>query len=231
MENCGWSLGMFFRVFGMFVRVFGMFVRVFGMFVRVFGLIPPESHEQPRTEDILHLSLLNIQSLTYISQHFTLDSCTRTLRLFRYPSICVLASSGGGYQKLIQSSRPRVTEDLYPARYSLHREVLLSLRFILGKTRGSRKLARKAILLMPREDRDPALKSLLQSNLDAIIAPSSGDATSRGITRQDFLTPWGEFPLLGERLLDIQRYNEQQRASSTKALIRDKLNPARWCSL
>jgi hypothetical protein len=85
--------------------------RFAGMFIRQFGLIPHEYREEPRAENILHRSLLNLHSLAivgrlhiewvpYISQHLVLDMHTRTLRIFQYPSMCLLALAGGDYQKL-----------------------------------------------------------------------------------------------------------------------------------
>ncbi len=116
--------------------------------------------------------------------------------------------------------------------HCLHREILLSLRFILGGTRKSRKLAKKlALPSLPAEARDAAFDELLEGNLDRMLIASSADPRSKKLIEQDFLTPWIDFPLLGERMLQIQRYNEQQRPTSTKSMIRDKRNPAQWYTL
>lgn len=47
----------------------------------------------------------------------------------------------------------------------------------------------------------------------------------------DFLTPWSDFPLLGERLLQLQRYNDQQIPTRVKTMIRDKRDLAQWYTL
>ncbi|KAG7287566.1 hypothetical protein NEMBOFW57_007078 [Staphylotrichum longicolle] len=117
---------------------------------------------------------------------------------------------------------------VHPDQYCLHREVLLSLRFVLGRTRRSKALAKKLVLLLPSENRDPALISILMGDRDAMLVASPNDVPS---IKQDFLTPWVEFPLLGERLLQIQKYNEQQKPSSTRAQFRDTRNPAQWYTL
>ncbi len=82
-----------------------------GMFIRHFGLMPQEYLEAPQADKLLYQSLLNFHSLTYVgclnivwtphlSQHLALDMPTRSLYLFQYPSICVLALYGGDYQEL-----------------------------------------------------------------------------------------------------------------------------------
>ncbi|KAK4456674.1 hypothetical protein QBC42DRAFT_280771 [Cladorrhinum samala] len=117
------------------------------------------------------------------------------------------------------------------ATFNLHREVLLSLRFILGGTRLSRRLARKSLLLSPAEGGDSAFGHLFAGRLDHLLTASTNGNMSRQVAQQDFLTPWGEFPLLCNRLLEIQEYNKGQRPTKTRAQIRDLRNPAQWCTL
>lgn len=85
--------------------------RTIGMFIRLLGLIPTGSQDHSRQQSLLYLSILNFYSLSHIgrlriewvphlSQHLVLDIPSRTLRLFRYPSICLLAIAGGDYQEL-----------------------------------------------------------------------------------------------------------------------------------
>ncbi len=112
---------------------------------------------------------------------------------------------------------------------SLHREVLLSLRFIFGKTRKSRRRADSIALLgLPNEERDMIMDELLQGTLDQILVESSNTTIAGKLPREDVLTPWENFPLLGERLLQIQRYSREQRATSTGTMIREKRNTGQW---
>jgi len=85
-----------------------------GTFIRQFGLLT--TREYPAEPDnILYLSMLNFHSLTHIgrlrikwdphiSRHLLLDIPDGFLYLFKYPSICVLALQGGGYQELCNKS-------------------------------------------------------------------------------------------------------------------------------
>lgn len=116
--------------------------------------------------------------------------------------------------------------------HSIHREILLSLRFILGQTRKSRRLAhRLALSSIAAEDPDTAFTALLTGDLDHLLRSPSGSFLAEGLTGQDFLTPWTDFPLLGTRLLEIHQYNEKQRPTKTSKMIRDKRDPARWYTL
>lgn len=110
----------------------------------------------------------------------------------------------------------------------MHREVLLSLRFILGQTRKSRRLAHKlALSRIAAEDRDTAFTALLGGDLDHLLRSLSSSVVAEKLVVQDFLTSWTDFPLLGTRLLKIQQYNEKQRPTKTSKMIRDKRDPAR----
>ena len=119
---------------------------------------------------------------------------------------------------------------------SIHREVLLSLRFILGQRRKSRKLAYKlAFSKLRPSERDKAFDILLQGKIDHILYAQPLSSTSRTEEErpvdQDFLSPLSDMPLLGERLLEIQRWNATQRPTKTRNMIRDKRDPARWYTL
>lgn len=85
--------------------------RSVGTFIRLFGLLPSKFTETPRADRLLYLSVLNFSCLTHVgrlrvqwvphlTQHLVLDISTRTLQLFQYPSMCVLALCNGDYQKL-----------------------------------------------------------------------------------------------------------------------------------
>ena len=119
----------------------------------------------------------------------------------------------------------------YHTSHSIHREAL-SLRFILGQTRKSRRLAHKlALSSIAAEDRDTTFTALLTEDLEHLLRSPSGSVVAEKLAGQDFLTPWTDFPLLGTRLLEIQQYNEKQRPTKTSKMIRDKRDPARWYTL
>jgi hypothetical protein len=82
-----------------------------GSFIIHLGVLPTPYKKEPWPDDLLYLSLLNLHSLVHIgrlhiewvpsiSQHLqlVLHSHTKTLRLYKYPSLCVLALAGGDYQ-------------------------------------------------------------------------------------------------------------------------------------
>ncbi|EKJ76982.1 hypothetical protein FPSE_02857 [Fusarium pseudograminearum CS3096] len=194
-------------------------IRSINMFIRPWGLIPQICDKRALIDNLLYLSNLNFHSLTHIGR-----LNIKTLHMFQYPSICLLALSNGNYQKIIH----QILKGLCEPTNSLHREVLLSLRFIFGATRKSRNLANKvAFLGQPWQDHDAAFDDLFQGKFDHILLQSP-PGSSRTLNGQDFLTPWNGFPLLGERLLQIQNYNKEQHPTSTRAMIRDKRNPAQW---
>jgi hypothetical protein len=116
--------------------------------------------------------------------------------------------------------------------HSIHREILLSIRFIFGETRKSRRLAKKLMFLeLPHGARDTTFTRLIEGNLDNLFTGTSQKVGRQKLFAEQFLTPWHDFPLLGERLLEIQKYNEQQRPAKTRTMIRDKRQPAQWYTL
>lgn len=126
--------------------------------------------------------------------------------------------------------------ELFPhPSYSLHREVLLSLRFILGQTRKSRKLAfRRALSTLRAEERDGAFGVLLHGKMDRLLSTPSSlspDMMSNTPIGEDFLTPWTDCPLLAERLLELQKYSSMQKPTKTSKMIRDKRDLIRWYTL
>jgi hypothetical protein len=118
--------------------------------------------------------------------------------------------------------------------------VLLSISFIFGQTRKSRRLAHSvALASLEPHDRDKAFDVLLHGKMDRFLLAQptpnglnvSNAKTTPSFVRPDFLTPWANFPLLGERLLKLQRYNDKQRPTQTRKMIRDKRDPSRWYTL
>ncbi|CAK7234325.1 hypothetical protein SCUCBS95973_008897 [Sporothrix curviconia] len=78
-------------------------------FVDTYQCVPSTYDQGAHMENLLHASLLNYHSLFYIgglkiewvpriSEHLVLDTKAKTLRLFKYPSLCALARCGGSYQ-------------------------------------------------------------------------------------------------------------------------------------
>lgn len=119
-----------------------------------------------------------------------------------------------------------MTDDRHNQFNSMHREVLLSLRFIFGSTRKSRKLAYR--LAFPTlENRDNAFDALLQGKIDHLLQEPVPLLHGK-VATQDFLAPWTDFPLFGERMVELQRYNSLQQPTKTHKMVRDRRDPARW---
>lgn len=85
--------------------------RPVGSFIRLSAILPSMRPKEPQLENLLYLSMLNFYSLAHVgrlqiqwvphlSEHLVLHIRTRTLQLFKYPSICILALIGGDYQIL-----------------------------------------------------------------------------------------------------------------------------------
>lgn len=106
------------------------------------------------------------------------------------------------------------------------------MRFIFGATRKSRKLAKKiGFLGVPIQNRDKIFGKLIDGDLDHLLCSPLAASGSKKLVENEFLTPSVDCPLLGERFLQLQRYNEQQRPTKTSSMIRDKRNPAQWYTL
>ena len=80
-------------------------------FIRFLTVMPPPYSKDLLPENLLYSSILNFHTLVHIGriwiewvpqigQHLVLHIPSRTLRLFKYPSLCILALLGGDYQKL-----------------------------------------------------------------------------------------------------------------------------------
>ncbi|CAK7234328.1 hypothetical protein SCUCBS95973_008898 [Sporothrix curviconia] len=94
-----------------------------------------------------------------------------------------------------------------------------------------------AFVDLPDRDRDALFDPLLEGKVDYLLAHdvpvkrAAAAAAAANPAKDDSLTPWTDFPLLGERLLKLQQYNRDQQPTSTRGMLRDHRNPAQWYTL
>lgn len=119
---------------------------------------------------------------------------------------------------------------------TIQQEILLSYRVILGQTRKSRKMFLKLLFpMISVAQRDGLLKklggsrkSLITKILPPCCWPKALIGENNDLIEQDVYNTWTDFPILGRRLLALQRWNTRQQPSTLRDMWRDRRNPGTW---
>lgn len=194
-----------------------------------------------------NLKLLNvkIEWVDILNQHLEFDRRHRTLKIFRSPSICRLMyrDQKGTILDLVchevegehdeQSRSPHLQVAEIDAFLS---EVILSYRLIFGCQRRSRGHILRELEEVKdgwrREARyDPLLEILCTENKDSReIQDLYKDLDAKHLDAKDFedYVSVDEFPFLGPRLYDLQRFSMAQQPHSWKRLWYDQRNITLW---
>ena len=158
--------------------------------------------------DLLHALLrVDFRWVDTMALHLDYDSSTRTLSLFRYPSLCVamLQSEGALYSFAsteLNSSDPRANHDEIT---DILKETLLSYRLLFGQTRSSRLLFRRLL----------RSSSILSWNSDPFLSGLCSERYfSHPFVLQDRLVYFAhrDFPVLGGKNQASRRRTEGCKA-------------------
>ena len=173
---------------------------------------------------LLHdLLRVEVRWVEMLALHLDYDKSTRTLSLFRYPSLCVaMLQSGGALYSFASTesnaSDPRANRDEID---DILGEVLLSYRLLFGQSKPSRKLFRR--LYAPREP--------LSSNCDALLRAICGqNYFVHQFVPQDrpIYFAQRDFPVLGERVELLAKELQAARPKSWRDLLRDRRDTTQY---
>lgn len=158
-----------------------------------------------------------------LALHLDYDRSTRTLSLFRYPSVCIhmLLSQGAVYSFAsaeLHSSDPRADHDEIT---DILTESLLSYRLLFGQSKSSRRFFRQLLRSEPilTDNADIFLNSICAKKLFAHqLVPRD---------RWTYFAP-RDFPVLGERLETLAKEMKGARPKSWKDLLRDRRDTTQY---
>jgi hypothetical protein len=166
---------------------------------------------------------IEIRWVDTLALHLDYDKSTRTLLLFRYPSLCtaMLRSKGALYSFAstdLNSADPRA--DHNEITDILH-EVVLSYRLLFGQSKHSRKLFQHL------SDSNPTLYLNADPFLYSLCAKKHPD---HYLTPQDRSTysVHHDFPVLGERITLLGRELKGTKPKTWMDLIRDRRDTTQY---
>ncbi|MCJ1400648.1 hypothetical protein MMC11_003856 [Xylographa trunciseda] len=194
---------------------------------------------------IQNFAKVRIEWVDCLSMHLEFDSRTRTLKVFRFPSLCRIMYRKRGKGSLLSQ--------LFNAQYSssftasssqsdddhtseFFREVLLSYRLIFGQQPRAWRAFNKALKQWNRSwhcspgnarDADPML-SLLCGQSWEDEAPRKVYNEINAEDPYDHYIPHVSFPFLGQRILELQNFVKTRNAHRLSALWYDRRNVSFW---
>ncbi|KAN0114719.1 hypothetical protein V8E51_004263 [Hyaloscypha variabilis] len=204
----------------------------------------PASHAG-HDDDWIDASLLSFNTLNKIakvqiewvdslSQHLEFETCSKMLKVYRLPSLCLLMCCCEKESPLSRifsgatNSNRYLSAELEDA-YNFHHEALLSYRLIFGQdlTSSSDLLAHLKKFPMPFLYADPLLPALCGSNWES-NDQAKHVYKSLGADDPSPLLPSTQFPFLGQRLLDLQMYVKRHKPHDFRSLWHDKRDSLSW---
>ncbi|KIV90278.1 hypothetical protein, variant [Exophiala mesophila] len=190
-----------------------------------------------------NVAKLNIEWVNVMNLHLQLDQRKRILRLYRFPAFCRLLWQDDDesclLQRLFQDHRTSLVASVPTdaARLGISdflREIILSYRLIFGMDKSSRRAFEGELEAWARDkshstplssrrlyEMDPLLKLVCQSpspnpnspsDLLSLLELLDGEETST-------LYPFEEFPFLGKRLAELQRFSIAHKPNDWKSLV------------
>ena len=206
--------------------------------------------------DVLkNVAKLKIEWVNTLSLHLQLDERKRILRLYRFPAFCrLLYAEGPGcgepnskrsflcqlfnqYRASRVQDRPQERDKL--TFYDFLRDMILSYRLIFGMNAKSRKAFRAGVQSWHHDDlhdapfsaqrmfeMDPLLRLLCtdsgqSAELAQLLHLLDGEETSSRYTFEDF-------PFLGSRLFQLQKFIEGHRATTWSLLWYNRTDASNW---
>lgn len=171
------------------------------------------------------VSFLNvgINWVESLALHLDYDKASRTLSLFKYPSLCLATIETNGALYAFASPDPA---DLDPRAdfdtiTEILREILLSYRLLFGQKRVSRNFFRRLAKSEPSllQNPDAFLHSICTTKLFFHMSVPHDQLVYRADS---------DFPVLGERLKLLQKELRGTKPKNWRDLIRDKRDTTQY---
>ncbi|RSL68868.1 hypothetical protein CEP53_002404 [Fusarium sp. AF-6] len=196
---------------------------------------------------------IRIQWVTSMAAHLEFDPASRHLSVFRFPTICALRSMQDRksqrrvLRSICEEFDPLPAEDIVHRYTTLEQEILLSYRLLFAQSSASRKRIGAEINNLRQDGQfvDDFLSTLCErkcrtgmlwwSRMDDQLRqlppelwPISCRDSEQHLQERDVYSAMEDFPRLGQRLLQVQKFNLRQQPSKLADLWRDRRNPLQW---
>ncbi|KAL2061195.1 hypothetical protein VTL71DRAFT_7468 [Oculimacula yallundae] len=179
-------------------------------------------------------SSIRILWVDSLDQHLELDQRDQTLKLFRFPALCLIMGApeeSGCLSQLFLDARSDFVDDGHAREY--FQEMLLSYRLIFGMDMSSYKgfqLFERTSCPDSRSPIDPLLNIICgRSWRDKEVAQIFDECDiDEPRMRYNART---DFPFLGTRLIQLQEYSRSSYPNTLAGLWRDRRDNQRWWTL
>jgi hypothetical protein len=166
---------------------------------------------------------VNINWVDTLALHLDYDKSSRTLSLFKYPSLCVatLETTGALYAFASPDSSDLDPRADFDEITEILQETLLSYRLLFGQKQASRKYFRQLAESEPSlvQNPDPFLYQLCATKL----------FTHRSVPQDRFVYFANrDFPVLGERVELLEKELRGTKPKNWKELVRDKRDTTQY---
>lgn len=186
--------------------------------------------------DTLHnVASIKIEWVDCVSLHLEFNSRIKTLKLFRFPSMCFVMCSNRQQpimSRLFQDNAASTDFSNIDAddTRQFFKEVILSYRLIFGQTKSSRQRFNKQLKkwdLKSKSNSDPMLYRICGHGCESEEAREIYYEIEADDPSNQY-DPAVDFPFLGKRLVSIQDYVQGHKPSNFKALWYDRRNVSWW---
>ncbi|KAK7438314.1 hypothetical protein Landi51_11650 [Colletotrichum acutatum] len=193
--------------------------------------------------EVLLFGRIRIQWVDTLSEHLKFDLVSRRLSIFRLPTFCVLSAlrkEGKETTPLLDSINegfmPTAPENRYQNYVTLEQEILVSYRLLFGQSARSRKLIRSDLQKLEKSGQpfDNLLYTLCGPKKEVDKLPrriwpvGCRDFEQGKLLESDVYSAQSDFPRLGYRLINLQRFSLRQKPRRLTDLWRDRRNPLQW---
>lgn len=166
---------------------------------------------------------VNISWVDTLALHLDYDKSSRTLSLFKYPSLCLatLETTGALYAFASPNSTDPDPRADFDTITEILQETLLSYRLLFGQRQASRKYFRQLAESEPSllQNPDAFLRQLCTTKLFA----------HRSVPQDRFIYfAHRDFPVLGERVELLEKELRGTKPKNWKGLVRDKRDTAQY---
>jgi len=190
-----------------------------------------------------HVTQLTIEWVDSLNLHLELDVSRRTLKLFRFPSYCRMMYHKQNIHRQLLTDHIMSTHghEKEPVVHTAEffREILLTYRALFGQDDRSFRAFQHAMPSFdlnwdfsardPLEVSDPMLPLLCGKCWTVPEARCVYEDIDAGAVR-DFYDSNEDFPILGQRLLQLQLFVKEYHPRTLRGLLRDRRDPAFWYS-